>query len=540
MPTGSARRWVRLWAGAAALVLIAVPSTGCARGAGVAPLPSRAVTLDGDVVQTATGAVRGVVAPDHRLFEGIPYAAPPVGPLRWRPPQPPESWQGVRDASEPGRWCVQEAGDNQPTGEDCLTLNVWTPTGTVPEPRSVMVWIHGGSFMQGSGDIYDARRLAVRGGIVVVTINYRLGALGFLAEPALGEPGNYGLADQQAALGWVRDNIAAFGGDAAKVTIAGESAGGMSVCDHLAAPDSGGLFRAGIIQSGPCQAQVDVPTAQRISRDYSASAGCADRASAAACLRALPSGKFAKPLWYARFGTDRLSGPVIGGQGLPKDPVQVITAGSAARVPVLLGVNRDEFTLFEALRYLRVGRELTAGDYPPMLSDTFGPGNTAAVQERYPPGKYGGNASVAFATAATDDIFACLADRMADGLRDSSPGVYAYEFDDPHAPAPELFKHVPFSIGASHSLEMRYLFDLGGAPPLDVAQRRLSDQMIDYWTRFVATGAPDVAGQPDWPAVGTDSGAAEWMSLRTSGSRAVTDFAVEHQCPFWASVRGNR
>lgn len=532
---------MHLWVGVAALVLIVAPGTGCARGGGVTPRsPSRAVTLDDDVVHTATGAVRGVVGPDHRLFQGIPYAAPPVGPMRWRPPQQPEPWQGVRDASEPGRWCVQEAWADRPTGEDCLTLNVWTPTGTAPESRPVMVWIHGGGFTAGSGDIYDARRLAVRGGTVVVTINYRLGALGFLADPALGEPGNYGLADQQAALRWVRDNIAEFGGDPAKVTIAGESAGGMSICDHLAAPDSGGLFRAAIIQSGPCQAQVDVPTAQRISRDYAASAGCAERATVEDCLRALPPGKLVKPLWYARFGTDRLSGPVIGGQVLPEDPVQVITAGSAVRVPVLLGINRDEFTLFEALRYLRVGRELTAVDYPEMLSDTFGARDAAAVHEHYPPGRYGGNASVAFAAAATDDIFACLADRMAEGLRDSAPGVYAYEFDDRHAPAPEMYQQVPFSIGASHSLEMRYLFDMGGTPPMDAAQRRLSDQMIDYWTRFVATGAPDVAWQPDWPAVGTDPGAAAWMSLRTTGSRAVTDFALEHQCPFWASVRGTR
>jgi para-nitrobenzyl esterase len=544
MPTGSARR---LRAGAAALLLIGVPASGCGRGGGATPQmnPAGEVALTAAVVPTAGGVVRGLVGPDYRLFQGIPYAAPPVGPLRWQPPRPAAPWPGVRDAGKPGPWCVQPAVDDETdfrdsTSEDCLTLNVWTPTGTAPGLRPVMVWIHGGSFVKGSGDVYGARRLASRGDIVVVTINYRLGALGFLADPALAPSrvaGNYGLADQQAALRWVSDNIANFGGDPAKVTIAGESAGGMAVCDHLVAPDSAGLFGAAIIQSGPCQAQVDLATAQRISRDYAASVGCADQAAAAACLRALSAGKLTEPLWYARFGTDRLSGPVTGTPTLPVDPMKGVAAGAAARVPVLIGTNRDEFTMFVALRYLRTGGAISAAEYPAVLSETFGDRNGAAVLEHYPPGRYGGNASLAFAAAVTDDIFACLADRMADRLARTAPAVYAYEFDDPHAPAPEVYQQVPFPIGASHSLDIHYLFDGGGLAPLNPAQRRLSDQMIDYWSQFVITGAPNVAGQPDWPVVGTNPADESWMSLRTGGSRAVTDFAAEHQCPFWATIR---
>jgi para-nitrobenzyl esterase len=483
--------------------------------------------------------VRGVVDADHRRFEGIPYAAPPVGPLRWQPPQPAAQWPGVRDAAKPGPWCVQELGNaaatEELTSEDCLTLNVWTPTGAAREPRPVLVWIHGGGFVKGSGDIYDARRLAARGDIVVVTVNYRLGALGFLAHPALGEAGNYGLADQQAALRWVRDNIAQFGGDAAKVTVAGESAGAMSVCDHLVAPDSAGLFRAAIMQSGPCQAQLGLPAAQRISGDYAASVGCADGTAVVACLRALPAGKLAKPLWYARFGTDQLSGPVTGTRLLPRDPVREFADGAAARVPVLIGINRDEFTLFVALRYLREGREISAAEYPGVLADTFGARESAAVLGHYPPERYGGSISLAYAAAATDDVFACLADRMTEGLSKSAPAVYAYEFDDRRAPAPEMFQRLPFPIGASHSLELRYLFDIGGAPAPDPAQRTLSEQMLDYWTRFVVTGAPAVAGQPDWPTLagGPDG---RWMSLRTDGSRVVTDFSTQHHCGFWATV----
>ncbi len=268
--------------------------------------------------------------------------------------------------------------------EDCLTLNVWTPLAN-DDHRPVMVWIHGGGFANGSGGVYVANELASRGDIIVVTINYRLGALGFLAHPALGPPGdvgNYGLADQQAALRWVRDNIAKFGGDPGKVTVAGESAGGASVCDHLVAPDSAGLFRAAIIQSGPCQAQVALPAAEKISLDYAAEVGCGQPESAAQCLRALPADKLREPVWYYSIGREVLSGPVTGTTVLPVDPIAGFTEKRAARVPVLIGSNRDEFTLFVALQYLR-GHGYTAAQYPDLLKDTFGP-NADAVEAHYP------------------------------------------------------------------------------------------------------------------------------------------------------------
>ena len=231
------------------------------------------------MARTGAGVVRGQVAPGYVLFQGIPYAAAPIGELRWQPPRPVPAWRGMRDASKPATRCVQDTARDPDyglaTGEDCLSVNVWSPTGAAGRP--VMVWIHGGAFANGSADPYDARWLVTKGDIVVVTINYRLGALGFLAHPALGPPGdvgNYGLSDQQAALRWVRDNIAAFGGDPGKVTIAGQSAGGMSVCDHLVAPGSAGLFRAAIIASGPCSAQAQLATAERDSAAYAAGLGC--------------------------------------------------------------------------------------------------------------------------------------------------------------------------------------------------------------------------------------------------------------------------
>ena len=332
------------------LVLVMVLAAGCGRRDSGPP-------MDAGVVRTTAGLVRGDVAADHRQFSGIPYAAPPVGPLRWEPPAPAPAWTGARDATRPGLRCVQDAATDldpcRARGEDCLNLNVWTPPPS-NVLRPVLVWIHGGGFANGSGDVYNARRLAGRGDIVVVTINYRLGALGFLAHPALGPPGavgNYGLADQQAALRWVRDNIANFGGDPGKVTIGGESAGGMSVCDHLVAPGSAGLFRAAIIQSAPCQSQDDLPTAQTSAASTTQPRlGCGPGDLAAQCLRAVPADKLQRPPAFSDFGGVLLTGPVTGTAVLPVDPVTAFAEGRAARVPVLIGSNRDEFTIFAALR----------------------------------------------------------------------------------------------------------------------------------------------------------------------------------------------
>lgn len=520
----------------AALMLVAA----CAHEASE---PAQA-PADPAVVQTATGAVRGLVAPDHRLFAGIPYAAPPVGPLRWQPPEPAPAWDGVRDGTGFGPRCLQDLeGDlelGRQTDEDCLNLNVWTPTDPEPgpaPPRPVMVWIHGGAFLNGNGGIYDARRLVARGDIVVVTINYRLGTLGFLAHPALGSPGrvgNYGLADQQAALRWVRDNIAQFGGDPGKVTVAGESAGGMSVCDHLVAPGSQGLFGAAIVQSGPCQAQLALPEAERISTDYARDVGCGDAAVAAECLRALPADKLREPVRYFRIGDDALSGPVTGTEILPKDPMVAFADGDAARVPIVIGSNRDEFTLFMALQYLR-GDELPPEDYPNVLAETFGPG-AGAVADRYPLDRYGGSAPLAYSAAVTDGEFACVNERIADDLARNGP-VYAYEFNDRQAPAPEPLRTLPFPVGASHSLELRYLFDVGDAPTLSPAQQTLSEQMIDYWSEFVRTGAPGADGLPAWPEVGDDPAKGKRLSLKPDDITVMDDFDRIHQCPFWATLK---
>ncbi len=522
------------------LALLVLVAAGCVRVAG----ESKAVdAAQPAVVQTTSGAVRGVVAPDYRVFDGIPYAADPVGALRWASPAPAQSWQGVRDATTPGLRCPQDTHSDpdygRPTGEDCLNLNVWTPHGATPEdPRPVLVWIHGGGFLNGSADIYDSRWLATRGDIVVVTVNYRLGTLGFLAHPGLGgggDVGNYGLADQQAALRWVHDNIGNFGGDPGKVTIAGESAGAMSVCDHLVSPQSAGLFRSAILQSGPCQTQADRPTAQRVSLDYAAAIGCADPATAAQCLRALPVNRLQPPPLYVGFGPDRLTGPVTGTDRVPEDPMAAIALNRVPRVPVLIGTNTDEFTLFTAVQYLK---NHGLPPYSTLMSETFGAGS-AAVAAHYPPQRYGGSAGLAYSAAVTDGEFACPADRMTTGLARSAP-VYAYEFNDRAAPAPDVFHRAPFPIGAGHGLELRYLFDIAGAPPLNPAQRELSDQMIDYWSQFVKTGTPDVTGAPQWPQFSSDGSTGPRLSLQTPKPSITTDYAARHQCAFWATLNGPR
>lgn len=524
----------RLTAIVAVIVFMAALAlAGCARGAGRTVAGSPVPAGDPSFVHVAQGILRGNVAVDHRLFAGIPYAAPPVGPLRFARAVPAPDWAGVRDASQFGPRCIQdpsadpERGRN--TSEDCLSLNVWTPPVS-GERRPVMVWIHGGAFVNGSSGVYDAHWLAARGDIVVVTINYRLGTLGFLAHPALGpadDVGNYGLTDQQAALRWVHDNISQFGGDPDRVTIAGESAGGMSVCDHLVAPGSAGLFRAAILMSAPCQAQADLATAQRRSLDYAAAVGCLDPATAAVCLRSLPVDRLRKPVWYYNIGSDELTGPITGTKVLPVAPLAAFAAGQAARVPVLIGTTRDEFTLFVALRYLLQGERFTPDDYPKLLAETFG-ADADKVAAQYPVSRYGGVAQ-AYSATVTDSDFACVADRMAGAL----PGpVYLYEFNDRDAPAPEPLRTLPFPVGASHSLELRYLFDIGGAPPLNPAQQKLSDAMIDDWSRFVSTGSPG------WPAsAGTPSPAVR-MSLQSDGSHMTDGFAQEHQCPFWAGLKG--
>jgi para-nitrobenzyl esterase len=357
------RRW---WTGRA--VLAVAVGLGITVGFGPAQPAAAGPVEDAVLVRTDKGPVRGMVSGESRQFSGIPYAAPPVGELRWGSPQPARSWTTPRDATRPGPACAPNPNlPGQPFGEDCLYLNVTTPRDAGGRRLPVMVFVHGGAFQFGAGHGYRPSDMAVGGQVVVVTVNYRLGVFGFLTHPALDggsarhRSGNFGLEDQQAALGWVQRNAGAFGGDPRKVTVFGQSSGARSVCAQLVAPAAAGLFARAILQSEPCTMTdwpqpngtpdpnppgFPRPRAKAVAHGLAVAEqlGCADPATAAGCLRALPpSTLFERP---PDFGF----APVFGGGGVvPVDPAEAVAAGRFTKVPVLHGITRDEYRLNDAL-----------------------------------------------------------------------------------------------------------------------------------------------------------------------------------------------
>ena len=324
--------------------------------------------MDG-VVEVRGGRVRGVERERVWSFSGVPYASSPAGGRRWRPPEPPEPWAGIRECDGFGPVAPQAqgfmdqalGGDVPDASEDCLNLNVWTP-GLDGAHRPVLVWVHGGSFMTGSGSsgLYRGGMLARGSDVVVVTINYRLGLLGFLSHPALAEPGqtwldgrpwsgsgNWGLADQVAALTWVRDHIADFGGDPGNVTLFGESAGGMSVSCLLAVPDAVGLFHRAVIESGPpytCSAEVAADRAERLAAHLGVPCTREGFASVPADLLVAAGTEYVDVSGGAEAGL--LMTPVIDGGMLTVPPAEAVAAGSASSIPLLIGTTRDESAFF--------------------------------------------------------------------------------------------------------------------------------------------------------------------------------------------------
>jgi len=402
--------------------VLASPPAGATAAAGrPAPL----------VVRTDTGLVRGMHSGAAREFLGIPYAAPPVGRLRWRPPQPAASWRGIRQATRFGNVCAQVGAPETlvpvtSTAEDCLYLNVYSPAEASPRPLPIMVWIPGGAFAGGAGSVYDGAPLAVSGNVIVVTINYRVGPFGFLSLPSLdaqapgGVSGDYGLEDQQAALRWVQHNGAAFGGDPRDVTIFGQSAGGDSVCDNMASPTASGLFQRGIAESGCLEGDLSQQTAQQHGAAFATALGCTDAATAAACLRAKP----ASVLLTAAGGQNPIGlwGPVTGGSVLPLPPAAAFADGRYAHVPLLQGTNHDEGRFFVGFDFDYAGAPLAAAQYPAVLTDLFGASAGAQVAARYPLSAYP-SADLALASVITDWEFSCPALQADDTV--SPPGASA-------------------------------------------------------------------------------------------------------------------
>ncbi|MEV8508468.1 carboxylesterase family protein [Actinoplanes sp. NPDC051475] len=502
-------------------------------GLGAAPAAGNG---SGAVVRTDAGPIRGTVTAGHRSFQGVPYASAPTGDLRWRAPRPVRPWHAVRDATEPGQACAQNSPDGRQSGaEDCLYLDVTTPRrrrGPVP----VLVWLHGGSFQSGAGSMYDPRRLAERGGTMVVTVNYRLGVFGFFGLPGLPGSGTFGLQDQQAALRWVRRNAAAFGGDPGRVTLAGQSAGGLSVCAHLTSPSAAGLFDRAIIQSGSCltdwpaglffpgipagspwSAVGEVATeGARLAGEPAI--GCPARAGRVACLRATAPEK----LLDATRGTGlhAFLTPAYGTALLPELPARALRGAAFHRVPVLSGSTRDEHR--GLIGALDAYAPVTAGDYRAALTAAFG--DDAQRVERAYPARVFGSPGLAWAAAATDRIWACPTAAGNRLLARHTP-AFAYEFGERHGPAPGS----TYPWGAYHGSELPFLFDVGwltGEP-----QQDLADRMVAVWARFAATG------DPGWPRV-RPAAPVPYVRVLASGDGGPVDVEARHRCGFWAAVPG--
>jgi para-nitrobenzyl esterase len=410
--------------------------------------------------------------------------------------------------------------------EDCLYLNVYAPARRAHH-NPVMVWFHGGSLTTGSGDLYDPTDL-VGDGVVVVTINYRLGALGFLAHPALadapgGPSGNYGLMDQQAALRWVSRNIARFGGNPGNVTIFGESAGGLSVLSQLVSPGARGLVDRAVVMSGAyALTRPSLADAEAAGQTFAAAAGCADQS--AACLRGLP---------VTTLLANQSDGyvPNLDGRVLHRSVGTALDTGQFSRVPIVNGTTLDEWRLFVAASEL-AGFPVTADNYVAMIARTLGvPAEVAAaIAEEYPLSAYP-SPPVAMGAVGTDAIFACPALTVSNRASRYVP-TFGYEFGDRNAPM--LLPPTSFPHGAAHGYELRYLFDLPVGDPLSPQQEQLADSMRGYWAGFAARGVPRTPGAPTWPRFTTAT--QELLSLVPPRPQVETDFAAVHHCAFWSRL----
>ena len=503
-------------------------------------------------VTTTSGALRGERDAEAgvSVFRGIPFAAPPVGDGRFRPPQPVEPWTGVRNATTFGKAAVQGPRRAAPgaagsgalgmfiaqeveLAEDCLYLNVWTPAADDGK-RPVLVWIHGGAFRTGSGSSpsYDATRLVARGDVVVVTVNYRLGLLGFLAHPDLGA--NHGLLDQVAALEWVQREIAAFGGDHTQVTIFGESAGGKSVECLLGMPAARGLYHRAIAQS-----TYDPPLAPDASNRLAETLAARLGVSAAGLrdvplddLRAVEAEIMAEAMQAAAAsgagaaGATGGAGPVIDEATLPKAPIDVIAAGELAGVELLIGTTLDESALFGAFAAAREG-ELDEAEAAIRLAGTMtGPGAGgdlgARALETYRKVReslgYDASAKAVLSAASTDRMFRQHSIKIAEAQA-AHAATYMYLFTWP-SPVPGL--------GACHAIEIPFVFGTFDAPlgrlsgDSDEA-RALSNKVQDAWLSFARTGRPHAADLPDWVPYDSDRRATMLLGVECALAEAPMD-----------------
>jgi carboxylesterase type B len=470
-------------------------------------------------VSVKGGLVSGVPGKDPSVltFKGIPFAAPPVGDLRWRAPKPVAAWLGTRQADKFSASCMQEvAGERKPwtyefmthgdISEDCLYLNVWTSAASAAEKRPVFVYIYGGGFREGSAEVpvYDGEGLAKKG-LVVVTFNYRLGVFGFLAHPELAAEsahhvsGNYGLLDQVAALHWVHDNIARFGGDANRVTIAGQSAGGMSVHDLTACPMARGLFQRAIVESGGSSVG---PNAMRLGPSTMAEAETqgqefakAKGAKSLADLRAMNAEKLLEPLPNdSPGGWPRLFfAPVPDGYFLPAPIGEVIAQGKQNDVVTLTGANKDELGGLGPQ-----AAPLTAESFAKQAHQRYG--EAAAEFLQLYPARTDDEAKIAQSQSTRDQALVSLYLWAKVRAKTAKTKVYEYLWDHP-LPGPDAAR-----FGAFHTSEVPYVLNTlyMSSRPFTDADRKIADTMSSYWANFAATGDPNGNGLPPWPAIGDE------------------------------------
>jgi para-nitrobenzyl esterase len=461
------------------------------------------------MVSAPAGKLQGVAAGNVHVFKGIPYAMAPVGALRWKPPLPAPKWKGVRAATEFGAACIQPKGKPDSiyfwslpsTSEDCLFLNVWAPANASRAP--VFFWIHGGALSGGSSSepLYDGTRMAELG-IVVVSINYRMGPLGFLVHPALSAEsrrnisGNYGLLDQVEALEWVKRNIASFGGDPANVTIAGESAGGLSVMYLMSAPGAQGLFAKAVAQSAYMVSAQELRTTghdaysgEAIGVWLAGKLGAGDLAG----LRSLDPQQItdvaAANGFFPFF--------VIDGRILPRQVVDVFDRGEQSKVPMLAGFNSGEI---RSLRALAPPVPADAATYEKEIRARYAE-QADAFLKLYP----ASNLQESIWATTRDSLYGWTAERLM--VKQAALGVpsYLYLFDHGYPAADDRGLH------AFHASELPYMWGNPNRTPLNwpklpdtAAEKKLSDAMLEYWVSFAKTGVPAASGQPAWPAYGSE------------------------------------
>ena len=524
--------------------IIAIASAGPSARSATAAVPVAVSCAPGTDVQTTNGPVCGIVPNGVNEWLGIPYAAPPVGDLRWQPPQPPTPWTTTLQATSFGNECAQYFPPFPSGGsEDCLFVNVWRPAD-VSTNLPVLVHIHGGGFVIGSGN-GDNSLLATTGHEVVVSLNYRLGIFGFLADKALGaNSGDYGLQDQQAALRWVQDNVSAFGGDPNTVTIYGESAGGSSVCDQIASPTAKGLFERGISVSGEYNTLLGAPTsletqdcksalptqaqANAAGKNFAADVGCGKgTADVAACLRSVSTSdaETAAGVGYQDGGQGTVA-PTINGSTLTMSLREALQTGHVNKVRVIAGTDRDEDL---------VGTATSAASYQSLVDTQYGV-HASQVLAKYPLSHFD-SPGVAWRTVAADSDTVCPSLQTDRDLASRLP-TYGYEIDDNDIPPYQAAGAGVVAPGASH---VGAWFLTPVSPALDANQQVLQNQEVAYVTTFARTGKPTTDGAPVWKQFDPNNNPTE-ISLQPAGdTEAVTaaEVSAQHNCTFWDKLAPN-